>query len=155
MILSVHHASLQGRDGSFSPYRPCQVPGSNEQASQLTAGPATFSIMVRPRSGPEVLLTSLAQLTDGQYAKWLPQTLKLFTSATSLGGVESLAEHRFVSDPRTDKRLGALVSSSLVSIPSTRVVRLSIGLEHLDDLKQDLRETLKAVREVILSSSHR
>jgi cystathionine gamma-synthase len=55
---------------------------------------------------------------------------KLFVRATSLGGVESLIEHRASikgEDPRTP--LGLL--------------RLSIGLEHPDDLIEDLAQALE------------
>ncbi len=54
---------------------------------------------------------------------------RLFTRATSLGGVESLLEHRASSEG-----------------PATRtpddLVRLSIGLEHADDLIADLEQAL-------------
>ena len=55
---------------------------------------------------------------------------KLFTRATSLGGVESLIEHRASSEG-----------------PSSRtppdLLRLSIGLEHKDDLITDLAQALE------------
>jgi cystathionine gamma-synthase len=54
---------------------------------------------------------------------------QLFTRATSLGGVESLIEHRATSEgpeSRTPQDL----------------IRLSIGLEHPDDLIADLRHAL-------------
>jgi len=53
----------------------------------------------------------------------------IFTRATSLGGVESLIEHRASikgEDPRTPQGL----------------LRLSIGLEHSDDLIEDLAQAL-------------
>ena len=56
---------------------------------------------------------------------------RLFTRATSLGGVESLIEHRATSEgpeSRTPQDL----------------IRLSIGLEHPDDLIADLRQALAA-----------
>ena len=56
-------------------------------------------------------------------------SLALFTSATSLGGVESLAEHRLKSDPSIDPGL----------------VRLSIGIEDVDDLLEDLDRGLRGV----------
>ena len=53
------------------------------------------------------------------------QRLKVWIPATSLGGVESLIEHRF-----------------LIEGPSTPtppdLLRLSVGLEHEDDLLADL-----------------
>jgi cystathionine gamma-synthase len=54
---------------------------------------------------------------------------KIFTRATSLGGVESLVEHRAsIEGPGTTSPEGLL--------------RLSIGLEHPDDLIQDLDQAL-------------
>ncbi|MCL4807704.1 MAG: PLP-dependent transferase [Thermoanaerobaculia bacterium] len=55
---------------------------------------------------------------------------RLFTRATSLGGVESLVEHRATSE-------GA------ASTAPPDLVRLSIGLEHPDDLVADLLEALE------------
>jgi cystathionine gamma-synthase len=54
---------------------------------------------------------------------------RLFTRATSLGGIESLIEHRATSEG-----------------PSSRtppdLIRLSVGLEHSDDLIEDLEQAL-------------
>lgn len=63
------------------------------------------------------------------YARTLPHTLKFFIPATSLGGVESSIEHRMGSDPDIDHRL----------------VRLSIGMEEVEDLKDDLRAGLQSL----------
>lgn len=57
--------------------------------------------------------------------------LKLFTRATSLGGVESLIEHRAsVEGPHT--------------VTPQNLLRVSVGLEHADDLLADLDEALAA-----------
>lgn len=57
---------------------------------------------------------------------------KLFIRATSLGGVESLIEHRqSVEGPHT--------------VTPPNLLRLSIGLEHVDDLIADLGEALRAI----------
>ena len=65
---------------------------------------------------------------------------EIFIRATSLGGVESLIEHRASikgEDPRTPQGL----------------LRLSIGLEHPDDLIEDLAQALgKGERNKCLSS---
>jgi cystathionine gamma-synthase len=53
----------------------------------------------------------------------------LFTNATSLGGVESLIEHRASSEGPTS------------TVPDD-LLRVSIGLEHQDDLIADLRQAL-------------
>ncbi len=54
--------------------------------------------------------------------------LELFHRATSLGGVESLVEHRHTIEPHTGIPEGLL--------------RLSVGIEDIDDLKTDLRQAL-------------
>jgi len=54
--------------------------------------------------------------------------LKLFHRATSLGGVESLVEHRYTIEPHT-------------GIPEN-LLRLSIGIEDADDLIADLDQAL-------------
>jgi len=55
--------------------------------------------------------------------------LELFTRATSLGGVESLVEHR------------ASIEGPATRTPQN-LLRLSIGLEHADDLVADLAQAL-------------
>lgn len=55
--------------------------------------------------------------------------LQVFQRATSLGGVESLVEHRHTIEPHT-------------GIPEN-LLRLSIGIEHVDDLWHDLDQALR------------
>lgn len=55
--------------------------------------------------------------------------VKLFTRATSLGGVESLIEHR------------ASVEGPATTTPRN-LLRVSVGLEHVDDLIYDLAQSL-------------
>jgi cystathionine gamma-synthase len=58
--------------------------------------------------------------------------VKVFTRATSLGGPESLIEHRAsVEGPHTRAPEGLL--------------RCSIGLEHADDLIEDLDAALRGI----------
>ena len=56
------------------------------------------------------------------FARRLPSKLHLFHHATSLGGVESLIEWRAMSDRTVDRRL----------------IRVSVGIEHWEDLRDDL-----------------
>ncbi|MET0385854.1 MAG: aminotransferase class I/II-fold pyridoxal phosphate-dependent enzyme [Polyangiales bacterium] len=59
----------------------------------------------------------------------LTERLQLFTRATSLGGVESLIEHRAsIEGPHT--------------LTPDNLLRVSVGLEHPDDLIADLRSAL-------------
>jgi cystathionine gamma-synthase len=59
----------------------------------------------------------------------LASRVKLFVNATSLGGVESLLEHRASSE-----------GPSSTTPPD--LLRLSVGLEHPDDLIADLRQAI-------------
>lgn len=64
-------------------------------------------------------------------ARRLPSKLELFQHATSLGGVESLIEWRAMSDAKID----------------TRILRISVGLEHWEDLRDDLSRGFRALIE--------
>lgn len=59
--------------------------------------------------------------------------LQLFTRATSLGGIESLIEHR------------ASIEGPTSTTPQN-LLRVSIGIEHVDDLITDLRHGLSAIQ---------
>jgi len=62
-------------------------------------------------------------------AKRVINSLKLFAQATSLGGVESLIEHRAsIEGPDTKTPFNLL--------------RISVGLEHIDDLIEDMKQAL-------------
>jgi cystathionine beta-lyase len=69
-------------------------------------------------------------MTEERFAKELPSKLRLFQHATSLGGVETLIEWRTMSDASVDRRL----------------LRISIGLENWEDLRNDLA---RAFRELV------
>ncbi|KAI0921304.1 hypothetical protein AcW2_006320 [Taiwanofungus camphoratus] len=62
-------------------------------------------------------------LTNAEYARLLPHSLTYFVPATSLGAVESLIEYHVKANPKADPRL----------------IRLSIGVEDMEDLKNDLQ----------------
>jgi cystathionine gamma-synthase len=66
---------------------------------------------------------------DEANARRVASELKLFQQATSLGGVESLVEHRRSIEGPESKTPGNLL-------------RLSVGLEHVDDLWEDLNSSL-------------
>jgi cystathionine gamma-synthase len=59
--------------------------------------------------------------------------LKIFTRATSLGGNHSLVEHR------------ASIEGPATTAPES-LLRLSIGLEHVDDLIADVAQALRVLR---------
>lgn len=68
---------------------------------------------------------------DEQNAFQISTKLKLFTTATSLGGVESLVEHRkSIEGPN--------------STTPSNLLRISVGIEHIDDLIADWEQALKS-----------
>jgi cystathionine gamma-lyase len=69
------------------------------------------------------------------------QALQLFTLAESLGAVESLAESPAIM---THASVPAHIRAELGI--SDNLIRLSIGIEHIDDLLQDLTQALLAVK---------
>jgi cystathionine gamma-synthase len=91
-------------------------PGHEIASRQMTAFGGMVSVQVR--GGRDASLRTKANV-------------RLFTRATSLGGPESLVEHR------------ASVEAPGSGTPDN-LLRLSIGLEHVDDLIADLDQALRA-----------
>jgi cystathionine gamma-synthase len=80
-------------------------------------------------------MVSFEMATEEQ-ALTVCRSTELFTLAESLGGVESLIEHP-----------GRMTHLSVAGSPlavSPTLVRLSVGIEHVDDLIDDLRQALDA-----------
>lgn len=68
-------------------------------------------------------------------ARQVVNQVKLFAQATSLGGVESLIEHR------------ASIEGPDTKTPQN-LIRISAGLEHIDDLTADLAQALAVIESV-------
>ncbi|KAK8126796.1 Cys/Met metabolism PLP-dependent enzyme [Apiospora kogelbergensis] len=101
-----------------------EVTHSSLQTEDLEGGDASWLRRQMPNGFNPVF----AFLThDEVQAKTLPSKLQLFHHATSLGGVESLIEWRHMSD----------------SMCSTRLLRVSVGLEGWEDLKADLEQAFE------------
>jgi cystathionine gamma-synthase len=81
----------------------------------------------RQMKGPGPVLS--IELASEAAARALPGKLRLFTDATSLGGVESLVEWRRKHDPEAPPAL----------------LRLAVGIEDAADLEADLAQALAAV----------
>ena len=71
-------------------------------------------------------------------ARRMLERCELFSLAESLGGVESLIEHPGLM---THASLPAAMRASLGI--SDGLIRLSVGVEHIDDLMADLRQALQ------------
>lgn len=89
-------------------------PGHEIAARQMSAFGGMLSFLVRGGYDDAVRVAS---------------RVKLFTNATSLGGTESLLEHRASSEGAGSKT-------------PANLLRVSVGLEHPDDLVEDLLQAL-------------
>jgi cystathionine beta-lyase/cystathionine gamma-synthase len=105
VVVKVVHGSLQTAEGHA--FVAKQMPGGNSP---------TFALY----------------FSNEKQASVFPNKLKLFHHATSLGGVESLAEWRAMSDKHCDRTL----------------VRLSIGVEDAEDLIADLLQAIDEVAQL-------
>ncbi len=77
---------------------------------------------------------------DLEATRRLLMSMKIFTLAESLGGVESLSEHPAImthASVPADKRAVLGIDDGFV--------RLSVGVEHIDDLRADLERGLAAI----------
>jgi cystathionine gamma-synthase len=93
----------------------------------------------RQQSGPGAMLSF--ELTGGTEAvRTLVDELELFTLAESLGGVESLIAH-----PATMTHAAMTPEARRTAGITDGLVRLSVGLEHQDDLLADLTRALDAL----------
>ncbi|CAO1639093.1 unnamed protein product [Sympodiomycopsis kandeliae] len=120
----VSHSSLQPRskeERDPETGKPHEAIGFNP-SHQMPGGHApTFAIRIAG-----------GKHNGGARAAWLPHQTRIWIPATSLGGVESLIEHRINAEPTED--------------PGT--IRLSVGLEDVEDLKQDIRLALQRVLQI-------
>jgi cystathionine beta-lyase/cystathionine gamma-synthase len=73
-------------------------------------------------------------LDSPEAARRMVSRTKIFALAESLGGVESLIEHPY-------SMTHASTATSPIAVPNA-LVRLSVGIEHIDDLLADLRQAL-------------
>ncbi len=127
------------------------VSGASELARRLAAHPGVarvhypglsshpqHELALRQMSGPGGMI-SVELASDLQGSRRFLQALRVFALAESLGGVESLAEHpalmTHASIPAAN-RTALGISDSLV--------RLSVGIEHVTDLWEDLESALRA-----------
>src|SRR6266853_410850 len=90
---------------------------------------ASHAVAVKQMKGGFGGMMSLRLKAGEEAAKTFTARLRVFKRATSLGSVESLAEHR------------ASVEGPGTQCPAD-LVRLSIGVEHIDDLIGDIEEAL-------------
>lgn len=76
---------------------------------------------------------------DGKKAEKVMTSLNVFQLAESLGGVESLVEY-----PETMSHASMTLEARRNAGISERTIRVSVGIEHPDDLVADMRAALEA-----------
>lgn len=92
------------------------------------------------KSGGGIVVAKLGGNISSEQAKNFLQSLRYFLLAESLGGVESLSCHPFTMTH------GSVSSEQKYSVGLTEsVVRFSVGIEHIDDLIEDLSFSLKSL----------
>lgn len=96
------------------------------------AGHPNHAVAARQMQGGFGGMLSLLVAGGAEGALALIKAVRLFKRATSLGGVESLIEHR------------ATVEGGETAVPEN-LLRLSVGIEDVDDLIEDLDQALAAV----------
>jgi cystathionine gamma-synthase len=113
MALATHLEKHPGIEAVYYPGLPSH-PQHETAKAQMSDFGGMMSILVKG---------------DFEAAKKVVNKVKLFAQATSLGGIESLIEHRASvegPDTKTPKNL----------------LRISVGLEHIDDLIADFNQAL-------------
>ncbi len=102
----------------------------------LTSDDPEYAIYQKQHSGPGSLISFYLRGGEAEAFAFLDH-LKIFKLAVSLGSTESLAEHPSAMTHSgltpEDKRLGGITDN---------LVRISIGIEHADDLVWDLEQAL-------------
>ncbi len=90
-----------------------------------------YAIIQQQQRGPGGMLSILVK-GSAEEARQVVNNVRLFAQATSLGGVESLIEHR------------ASVEGPDTKTPPT-LIRISVGLENVEDLIDDLSQALDSL----------
>lgn len=131
VLKKVTHASLQHDGGRGPEWLNKQMPNGFGPVFSILVSPDPTEMYSRRDDG-EVLIWGLSQLHSHAQARRLPSKVKYFHHATSLGGVESLIELRAMSDSHADPTL----------------LRLSIGIEDVEDLKEDIKQGLLSLADL-------
>lgn len=124
-------AALRVRAASSSALVLAEAMEQHTAISQVLY-PHKDQIAGRDMRGGHGMLMSLRLAGGGEAALTATSRLKLFLRATSLGGTESLVEYR------------SAIEGPASPVPDD-LLRFSVGLEHCDDLLDDLHQALKGL----------
>jgi cystathionine gamma-synthase len=109
---------------------PARLARSQETARVLAARLGDHPRVTRVRYPGSGTMISFETAGSGEDAEAICEACRLIVHATSLGGVETTMERR-----------ARYASERAVGTPET-LIRLSVGLEHLDDIWRDLAQAL-------------
>jgi cystathionine gamma-synthase len=109
---------------------PARYERMQATARELAARLADSAGVSRVRYPGSGTIISFEIVGSGEDAEAVCEVARLIVHATSLGGVESTMERR-----------ARYASERAVGTPET-LIRLSVGLEHVDDLWRDLEQSL-------------
>jgi cystathionine gamma-synthase len=93
-----------------------------------------YELATRQMSAPGGMLS--VRFANREKAVRFAQSTQLFTLAPSLGGTESLVSH-------PASMTHGSVAGTVLEVPET-IMRLSVGIESVDDLLRDLEQALRA-----------
>lgn len=99
-----------------------------------------YELALRQQSGFGAMLSFELDVTPNQMEHFL-ESLTLFSLAESLGGVETLIAH-----PSTMTHAGMSLQARQAAGISEQLLRLSVGLEDVQDLIEDLQHALDGVK---------
>ncbi|WP_050615270.1 trans-sulfuration enzyme family protein [Bacillus testis] len=103
-----------------------------------------YELSVRQSKGFGAMLSF--ELKDEAAAAGILKHVKLISFAESLGGVESL-----ITYPATQTHADIPAAIREEKGISSRLLRMSVGIEHADDLIKDLEQALSLVTQAVLS----
>ena len=83
------------------------------------------------------------RLREEKWVNRILQSLRIITFAESLGGVES-----FITYPATQTHADIPEEIRIANGVCNRLLRFSVGIEHVEDLIADLSQALKKMKEV-------
>ncbi len=105
----------------------------------LKEGDPEYAIYRKQQTGPGSLISLFVKGGEAEAFRFL-DNLKVIKLAVSLGSTESLAQH-----PAAMTHSGLTPEAKKASGVSDDLVRISIGIEHADDLIWDLQQALEHV----------
>jgi cystathionine gamma-synthase len=96
-------------------------------------------VAARQQHGFGAMISFELAASDDEIPRFV-EALQLFTLAESLGGVESLIAH-----PASMTHAAMSAEDQLAAGITPRLLRLSVGIEHVDDLQADLQRGFEAL----------